>query len=418
MVKKAKEKAKKFLFWLQKHVQIDMMYFTKGSFWIVVGDSISAVASVLLSIAFANLLPKETFGVYRYVLSLAAVLAFPTLAGINTSLVQAIARGYEGSFIKGLKTKMKWGILGAVFSIILAAYYFFHGHYELTICFLIAGCFLPFMDSFLLSQSFWGGKKDFKTQNIFQVLIQIAAVMIAIAVLFITKNILWIVLTYFASYTFLRLLFLVITIKKANLNNKEDPQTIPYGKHLTLMGVITVIVNQLDKIMLWHFLGPVAVAVYSFAILMPDNARTFLKDMEILILPKFSQRNKEDLRKNLPHKLKIIFPILVLLTVIYIFLAPWVFKIFFPKYMDALVYSQIYSLCIIFMTIQIPVASALTSQMEKKKLYIFRTISPLLQAAFLIMLLPWLGIWGAITGILISQILSFWVLMILFKRMA
>jgi len=72
-----------FLRWSEKYTKLDMVYLTKGGFWMTLSQVSSNMLSLLLVIAFANLLPKETYGLYRYILSLAGMLNSLSLTGMN-----------------------------------------------------------------------------------------------------------------------------------------------------------------------------------------------------------------------------------------------------------------------------------------------------------------------------------------------
>lgn len=414
---KLKQKIYNLLRWSQKYTQTDMVYLAKGGFWLTLGQIISSAAGFLLAIAFANLLPKETYGTYRYVLSLGSILAIPTLSGINTAIVRAVARGYEGSFIPALKTKLRWGILGGLAGLGLAGYYFFQGNTTLTICFLIIAAFLPLMSSFTIYESFWGGKKRFDIQSKYRITTEIFALLALLITLFLTRNLFLILLAYFVSWTFFRFLFLQLTLKKSPPNKKQDPETIPYGKHLTLMSVIGTVAGHLDKILLWHFLGAVPLAIYAFATLPPMQIKEVLKSIGGLALPKFSQRSKQELKNTVRKKVLKLFLLVIPIIVLYIIFAPLVYKIFFPQYLDSVIYSQVY---IIFLLAAIPgmlLGTSLLAQMRKKELYILRTALPLIQILLLIILLPLYGIWGAIFALLITNFSSFGLLLFLFKKM-
>ncbi len=147
MIEKTKIAVYKLLKKSEKWTKTDMIYLAKGGFWLTLGQGVSSVSSFLLAIAFANLLPKETYGTYKYIMSIVSLLAIPTLAGMNTAIIQAVARGYEGSVMPAFKTKVKWGLLGGLASLILTGYYYFQGNNTLAISFLITAVFVPFMDS-------------------------------------------------------------------------------------------------------------------------------------------------------------------------------------------------------------------------------------------------------------------------------
>src|SRR3989344_8728279 len=121
---KFRHKIIKILFWLQKYTKTDMVYLTVGGFWLILGKIVFNISGFLLIIAFANLLSKEAYGTYQYVLSVASILAIPTLSGMNSAIVRAVAQGYEGSFLPAIKTQIQWGILGGLASLGGAGGYF------------------------------------------------------------------------------------------------------------------------------------------------------------------------------------------------------------------------------------------------------------------------------------------------------
>jgi O-antigen/teichoic acid export membrane protein len=187
--------------WSEKYFKTDMVYLARGGFWLTLGQTISSLSSFLLVVAFANLLPKETYGTYKYVLSIAGILAISTLSGMSTAIIQAVARGYEGSLVPALKTKIRWGLLGGLAGLILAGYYFYQGNITLTVSFLISAVFLPFMDSFGIYDAFLQGRKLFDISAKYGIISQIIAVIILITTLFFTKNLFFILFVYFLDFT-------------------------------------------------------------------------------------------------------------------------------------------------------------------------------------------------------------------------
>jgi len=415
---KLKQKIYSLLRWSEKYIQTDMIYLAKGGFWLILGQAISFILGLLLTIAFANLIPKETYGLYKYILSIGSILSITTLPGMSTAVVRAVARGYEGSFIPALKSRLRWGILGILGSLGIAVYYYFlQQNIILALSFLIISIFIPLMYSFNLYASFWSGRKKFEIQSKYNIITQIASILILIITLFLTQNILLIILVYFISYTILKFFFLNLTIKKIRQisNKKEDFKTISYGKHLTLIGIIGVIANQLDKILLWHYLGATSLAIYSLAILPPKQIVETFRFISTLALPKFSQRKTEILKKSLPRKIFTSFFIALPITSIYIALSPFVYKIFFPQYLDSVFYSQIFALIILLQGSMLLI-TYLNAQMRKKELYIFSFSSSIIKILLIITLIPLYKILGAIIAILIVGLVNFCLLIYLFKK--
>ena len=412
-----KEKTRQALVWSQKYTQTDMIYLAKGGSWLTLGEVVSIVVSFSLVLAFANLLPREIYGQYQYVLSIISIFVIFSLPGMNMAVIRATAKGHEGSFVPALKTRISFGLIGGLASLGLAGYYFLNENFVLGISFLVAALLLSLMDSLNIFHGYLKGKKLFKSLVKYVASIQLISAGCLIVVLFLTNNLFLILLTYLASYTVLRFIFLKIVLKKFPPNQKEDPQTLSYGKHLSLMGVADIIASRLDYILLWHFLGAGALAMYSFALLPVQKIKNlFSGTIRPLALPKLSQRSSKDLKIKLPRKVFKLFLILIPIVVIYIILAPFLYKILLPKYLESVFYSQVFALSILLVP-EVLLSTSLIAQMEKRKLYIYKFTSPLVRIMSLLILTPLYGLIGAISAIIIAQIYTLGLVIFLFKRM-
>lgn len=400
-----KQRIYHFLRKSEEYTKTDMVYLVKGGSWLTLGQMVSAICSFLLALAFANLLPKETYGIYKYVLSMASLLAISTLPGIDTAIIQAISRGYEGSLIKGLKTKICWGILGGLASLGLAGYYYFNGNTTLTISFLVIAAFLPLMDSFNIYRAVLSGRKLFNIQVKYSILIRFFSVAALIIALFLTKNLFLILFIYFLSYTLFRFIFLITTLKKFSLNTKEDPRTISYGKHLTIMGIINTLANYLDKILIFHYLGAAQLAIYSFAVIPPEQLKSFLKNIRTLALPKLSVRPKAEIKATIFSKMFKFALFITVGTVIYIFLAPTFYRVLFPQYIESILYSQILSISLIAVVVALPNV-ALQAKIAKKQLYQLNICTSFIRIGLLFLFIHIYGLLGIILARVIGRFIN------------
>ena len=396
MIDRIKNKIYKLLRKSEKYTKTDMVYLAKGGFWLTLGQIISSASAFLLAIAFANLLPKETYGEYKYILSILGILSIPTLSGMGTAVVQAVARGYEGSLSSALKIKIRWGLLSSLASLSLAGYYYFNGNTTLTFSFLIASIFLPFFDTLSVYTALLQGKKLFKISSRFRIISKAITTITIILAIFFSKNIIIILTTYLASYTILRLIFLNITFKKHVDNKNEDSSTISYGKHLSLMNVIGTVATQIDKVLVFHYLGATQLAIYAIAIAVPEQIKGILKNVSSLALPKFAEKKPEEITKTLYKKMLQMFVLLLLIVISYWFLAPFIFNLFFPKYLNSVFYSRIFSISLLLIAfINLP-NTYLRSQSKIKVLYKLNFLSSLLQILLLFIFIYLFGLWGVI----------------------
>src|SRR3989344_9404768 len=143
-----RNKAYRALRWSEQYTKTDMLYLAQGGGWLLSGQIIASLSSFLLVIAFANLIPKETFGTYKYILSLTSILLIPSLPGINTALNMAAARNLDATLILALKTRVRWGLLSSLASLGLSGYYFLNGNIYLVNSFFVKAHFFPILERF------------------------------------------------------------------------------------------------------------------------------------------------------------------------------------------------------------------------------------------------------------------------------
>jgi O-antigen/teichoic acid export membrane protein len=396
---------------IEKYAQTDMVYLAKGSFWLTLRQVITSSSSFLLAIAFANLLPKETYGIYKYVLSVASILAIPTLSEMGTAITQAVARGYEGSLVPALKTKIQWGLLGGLASLILSGYYYLKGNTNLTISFLISAIFLPFMDSFGIYYSLLQGRKIFDVFTRYLIINHIIVNFALVIILFLTKNLFLILFSYFFLWTLVRFIFFKITLKKFFPNNNQDPKTIAYGKHLSLIGVISTIATYLDKLLIFHYLDATQVAIYSVAIAPIEQIKGLFKNVNALALPKFSEKSKDKIKKTILSKIFKMFLITLPIILAYIVFSPFIFKLFFPEYLASIRFSQFFSLTILTMPSMI-LYTLLQAQRAKKELFFFNFLSSIIQIILLFIGINW-GLMGIITTKMTGKLFDLLIVLIL-----
>lgn len=382
----------------------------------MIGNIISMATAFLLSIAFANIISQETYGEYRYILSIMTILAITSLEGINVAIIQGVSKKSEGVFLNGLKTKLKYSFLGSICSVFIAIYFWFQGNIEFTISLLIIAFFLPLFKGGETYQYFLDGKKLFNKRVAYTTIIQILSTISIIITLLITKNLIILILIYFLSYSLLRMFFLFWTIKKNKPNKINDKKMIAYGKHLSLMGIINLITQQIDNVFLFYFVGPIQLAIYSFAAFPIQHIRGPLKIIQELAIPKLSVRSENDIKKTLPKKLLKMTILIVFGIIIYIILAPYFFKIFYPQYIESIPYSRLLAFTLLAFPMSMMVLS-LQAKMKTKKLYKINILIPIIKIVLFAILIPLYGILGVIIAILISQIFYFFIAYFFFKKM-
>lgn len=342
-----KQKAHGALRWSEGFFKTDMVYVAQGGFWLGIGQVLSALIAFFSSIFFANYVSKDIYGNYKFIIAATSILGSLALTGMGTVVAQGVAQGYEGILKKAVSSTLKWGSIITVAGISLSAYYFLHQNNILGLAMLIAGASLPFSQAFTLYGNYLVGKKDFKRVTIFASISQLLTTTALITIAITTGNIVAMVLVYFLVNTATTFLFYQYTVNKFHINDTHDHSLIPYGKHLSLMGLFGTVANQFDKILVFHYLGAIELAVYAFAQAIPDQFKGVLKNIFGIALPKYANLEDAQLRKSISKKFIQLTIFAAFGIIAYIILAPLIFKLLFPKYLEAVFYSQIYMLGLI-----------------------------------------------------------------------
>lgn len=398
-----------------KYFQVDLLYLIKGGTILSSGQIITLFIGFFISLAYANLIPKEVFGTYQFSLAIAGLLSILTLPNMEEAVAQAVARGLNGSIKPTIILRLKWSLLGSLITLLIASYYLLNNNVSLAIVMVIIAFFLPFTHALDTYNAYLKGKKLFKKTAKYDIIRAFSNLVTLIPVMLLTDNVYIILITFFSSTVILNIIFLYNTLTKYNLNDKIDPKTIPFGIHLNIVGIIGVIANYIDKIIIWAFLGPIEVAIYTFAISLPDKILLMFKPISSLAMPKFSNMKDDVLKKYIPIKVLQSFIFTIPIAALYIISAPYIFKIFFPQYLESVIYSQIFAIIIIFEGTRL-MTTYLNAKMKQKQIYYINTIILITKIILMLILVPIFKIYGMVSALVINQFLTCTLLFVMMKK--
>ena len=380
---------------LSRFFSTDMMYVVKSGFWMNANFVFVSFFGLLSSVLFARLVSKDVYGTYQFVLSLASLIAVFAPNNISTAVVRSVALGNEGDLVKATRFQVRWGIIASLIAFAIGLWYLFHGNSKLSIAVMLIAAFVPTTFALNTWIAYLQGKKDYKRYFLYNAVSTIICYGGVISMLYFKRDFLWIAFgnIFFAFIANLILYFL--TKKKLDPGNKTDPETIPYGTRLSIIGIPAGLVGQLDALLLFHYLGAPALAIYSFATFIPEKIAGGLKFIPIIAFPKFSEKNEEEVRSFFHKKIWWLLLFLGLMAGLYAAIAPFAFKLLFPAYTGAIAFTQVYALSFFAIAAGV-MQTALTSQKKTKELYSLTLTTPFVKATLLIVLMFAFGVWGVI----------------------
>jgi O-antigen/teichoic acid export membrane protein len=270
---------------------------------------------------------------------------------------------------------------------------------------LVVACFVPIFDTFTNFSAYFLGKADFRGNIIANIFVQVGATLTLVVSLLYVKNILFILFAYFGSYSVLYYICYQYVLKQIPENAQEDPGTLPYGKHLSLMSVLSVVASNIDKILLFHLLGPSEVAIYTITTSAPDQLKSVLGFLTTLFFPQFAKKSESDIRAVMRHTFFLFFITSAVGITIYIALAPWFFHVFFRQYEHYILLSQIFAVSLLTISFD-PALIYLNSHGRIREQYWSTTIGNVMQIIAIVALAIPFGLWGVIIARVVVRFLS------------
>ncbi len=392
----------RLLRYFEQKTHLSIRQHSIGTLWLFSGQILGSIASLTLTVLMANTLSEEQFGTYKYLLTILGVIGIVSLTGLITSSTRAVAQGFEGSVKRSIVIALRHSWIMLVVGGIISGYYLIQGNLTIGLGVLVATLASPFLTSLPLYLAIVNGRHDHKTFSLLNIAINIIPVIVTSGGLFFSKNILLLFLLFIGSQLLLHLALYKFVYYKYKPNTKDDPTSHHYGKHLSAMNILGGISYQLDKLVVWHFLGPAQLALYTLAIAPAQQLRYLNKIITTISLPRFSKQPLSKLKRYMLPKLLVIFAGSIILVAGYLFIAPFIFNYFVPEYTDAIIYSQIFSVIILFFPASL-LQEALKAQAQQKALYVVQTIIPSTKIALLLVLTPVWGIYGVLASMFVCE---------------
>lgn len=356
MVKKHYNNLKDRLYNLAKKysskVGLDLPYFIKGGFWLSIGQFFGTLKGFILSIVFTNLLSKEVFGEYSFVMTVLGIAGIFALPGMGVAVVQAVAKGYEGTYFRALKDVFKWSWLGGLLLLCVSVHEYFFGRFNLTLIFLILSSLFPFYSISGFYSALLNGKKRFDILTKLSSFFNIISTILIVAVVFFTESVFWISVITVLVQILINGYFSLFYVKKYVKNNEIDEHSIEFGKNISYSQAFSNIANNFDSLVIAYFLGFSSLAIFKIVTLLPNQIKMLANAFTPMLLPKIASQDLS--KKDLMKHFKKFFLVVVFLILIYWVVAPFIFKWFYIQYYDYVWLSMLYHMSFIVMLYILP----------------------------------------------------------------
>lgn len=391
----------------------DLSYVINAWFWLILNKIFVFIFSFILMYVCGKFLSQKDFGIYQYILSAFGIASIASIPGANIALSRSVAKGYDGTLKFLINKRISLSFIGLTLMLLGSFWYIINGNFTLGILFFISGIALPYMNSYDSFEYFWSGKKEFRKSTITSGLSYIIPTTLVILSVIITKNVLVAFAVLLLGNTLARMFFTKKIINEIE-NDKIDTESWSLGKHLTIIQGIDILSSYIDKIVLWFFAGPIPLAIYTFA-QTPIIKIQQLIPIQMIALPKLSESTGERDKKEILNKFWKLFLISAPLSILLALIASPIYKIFFPIYLDSVLYLQTLCILVLFAPF-ILIQTVFIADMQKKLLSHIQIFFFTIKVTAFLFLVPVYGIWGIVFPMIGTEFLKGLATLYYFKR--
>jgi len=323
---------------------------------------------------------------------------------MNPAITRAVAQGNDSTLRSTLRPQLLVNTGAALIALCIAGYYLYQGDLRLGIGSLVVAVAIPVINSFNSYSAFLIGKQAFKTHFAVTTIANVSYYVIILIALFFFPAALPLIAINLGVTALTTVSLYFWTVHRFRIPVGTDTETANYAKHLSVMNVIGSVSAQIDNFLVFHLLGPVALATYSIATLIPERASGFLKNITNAVLPRFADRTYESIREGLSLKLLLYTGFVLLGVGVYALLAPYLFNLLYPAYLEATAYSVVFAL-VLLTSVGNLAGAALLAHRKLKGLYTLNMITPIAQTALQVGGILLGGLWGLVIGRVIGALL-------------
>lgn len=348
---------------------------------------ISVVAGIFMTVVFTRLTSQTLYGNFQFVVSLFALYSFFSLPGLNTSIMQAAVKGYDGDYQEAVGVSYKWSLLGSLAIVLSGVYLYFVHDKTIGIACILGSLFFPYIYAFNVWDVFLQAKIKFNRTAQYSALITIVNLIVtATSVFYYRENLVIILVVYFASLGILN--YSIYRLSSVYIhNNRRDEKTISYGIFLTKISVFGIIADNIDKVLIGIIISPASLALYTIGILFTKQIQQVAKSMFSLVSPKQIAHGFVS-KKNYVLLTIIAIAVSILCLMTFDRIIPLLFG---EKYQNAIYLSKISIVFFPFYIISIVYSNHFFFNYKKEILLKYSIFSPAIKIILIVTILP---IWG------------------------
>ena len=270
---------------VEKRIGLSLRYFFQNGFWVVLGQGVSMLSGLLLSVLFARYASKELYGQYQYVLSVIGIFSIFSLNGLNLSVMKAVIGGHEASLIRAVRYSFFMSLFASPLLLGIALYHYMHGSTEIGAAMLVAACVFPLIYSTNTWTAFYEAKRQFSKVAFRVMALQLSVPMAILAILFSVQRLPFLVAAYGITTAAVHFIFYVQARK--TVSGRSDAMDVSLGIKATVQKFSQTINAALPLLVIPWLYSFKEAAVFSIAFFLANFMGSITSTVTSIYIPRF-----------------------------------------------------------------------------------------------------------------------------------
>lgn len=312
-------------------------------------------------------MPKDAFGDYQLVLTLVGAWAVFNLPGVQRAIVQSVARGYPGTFRAASRLVLWASAVGSILLLALSAWFYWRGKAGVALALAAASVLFIPGASLVQWQSLELGRRAFRSVSMKQGLGVIGsnAAIVLVALFGFTAP--WqLILAGYGVLAVQNLWQSRLADRSLAHDAPVEDGSLKYGLDTSMWDGLNLVANYTDRLFLYGFISPVALAAYAVADRIPENLKQNVQNLALALIPKFAKRGaytrEMDRKLNLFGAVTCIGMLLVAFLII-----PWLLPLLYTsQYRSSVLYCQLITISVAITCFSIAKNAYIQSQLDAK----------------------------------------------------
>lgn len=360
---------------------------------------------------------KDAFGEYNMLLNAIGIAGLTALTGLNNSLMQAVARGFMGTYRVVVPVAFGSSFLGSFGLLVMSGWYLVDAQKQIAFGCLAAAVLFPLAYGLTQWKSVVIGQERFHELLLLDGGSSILTYGSVIASVFLWPGnyVLPLVLTLLVP----AICNLVITASKYRQIPSVagvEHQNVRYGIRTTFYSGLGAIGSNLDRVLVFSFISPAALALYVAASRIPDLLAGAIQDVSAVIAPRLAKHEKYTKRVDRIFTVISMIYGLIIFALAFLAIPLLVPFLFGENYADAIPYAQALT-CSVAIGNQANMRFRfIRSQIDERGFRDITLFSSAVRLVAFVALVPAFGIIGAVVAIFIYRLALVGIVRIVIKR--